>query len=125
MLTDKIRGFTDYDNVRWPVPFIVRDQAGAIVQLRDSGDEWLDVDHPEVTVFLQQLSSDKARQALSATDNDMVRVIDDLVDLLVANQVLIFTELPERVQSKLLARKQLRKDVNALRNLMIEDEGLF
>ena len=107
------------------MPFIVRDQAGAIVQLRDSGDEWLDVDHPEVTVFLQQLSSDKARQALSATDNDMVRVIDDLVDLLVANQVLIFTELPERVQTKLLARKQLRKDVNALQNLMIDDEGLF
>jgi hypothetical protein len=95
------------------------------VQLRDSGDEWLDVDHPEVTIFLQQFSSDNARQALSATDNDMVRVIDDLVDLLVANQVLIFTELPERVQTKLLARKQLRKDVNALQNLMIDDEGLF
>lgn len=107
------------------MPFIVRDQAGTIVQLRDSGDEWLDVDHPEVTIFLQQFSSDNARQALSATDNDMVRVIDDLVDLLVANQVLIFTELPERVQTKLLARKQLRKDVNALQNLMIDDEGLF
>lgn len=107
------------------MPFIVRNQAGAIVQLRDSGDEWLDVDHPEVAVFLQQVPSDKAREALSATDNDMVRVIDDLVDLLVANQVLIFTELPERVQTKLLARKQLRKDVNALQNLMIDDEGLF
>jgi len=95
------------------------------VQLRDSGDEWLDVDHPEVAVFLQKVPSDKAREALSATDNDMVRVIDDLVDLLVANQVLIFTELPERVQTKLLARKQLRKDVNALQNLMIDDEGLF
>jgi hypothetical protein len=78
-----------------------------------------------VVVFLQQLPNDKVKQALSATDNDMVRVIDDLVDLLVANQVLIFTELPERVQTKLLARKQLRKDVNALQNLMIDDEGLF
>ncbi|MBD9356700.1 hypothetical protein [Methylomonas albis] len=107
------------------MPFVVRDHAGAIVQLRDSGDEWLDVDNPEVAAFLQQLSSDKVRQALSATDNDMVRVIDDLVDLLVANQVLIFTELPERVQTKLLARKQLRKDVNALQNLMVDDEGLF
>ncbi|WP_445368678.1 hypothetical protein ACH5Y9_04455 [Methylomonas sp. BW4-1] len=95
------------------------------MQLCDSGDEWLDVDHPEVAVFLRQVPSDKAREALSATDNDMVRVIDDLVDLLVANQVLIFTELPERVQTKLLARKQLRKDVNALQNLMVDDEGLF
>ncbi|PKD38047.1 hypothetical protein CWO84_22665 [Methylomonas sp. Kb3] len=107
------------------MPFVVRDQTGAIVQLCDSGDEWLDVDHPEVAAFLQQVPSDKAREALSATDNDMVRVIDDLVDLLVANQVLIFTELPERVQTKLLARKQLRKDVNALQNLMVDDEGLF
>jgi uncharacterized protein (UPF0371 family) len=95
------------------------------MQLRDDGDEWLEVNSPEVVVFLQQLPNDKVKQALSATDNDMVRVIDDLVDLLVANQVLIFTELPERVQTKLLARKQLRKDVNALQNLMIDDEGLF
>ncbi|AMK75071.1 MULTISPECIES: hypothetical protein [Methylomonas] len=107
------------------MPFVVRDQAGAIVQLRDSGEEWLEVDNPEVSAFLHQLSSDEAKQALSATDSDMVRVIDDLVDLLVANQVLIFTELPERVQTKLLARKQLRKDVNALQNLIIDDEGLF
>ncbi|OQW71755.1 MAG: hypothetical protein BVN35_15575 [Proteobacteria bacterium ST_bin11] len=107
------------------MPFVVRDQTGAIMQLRDDGDEWLEVNSPEVVVFLQQLPNDKVKQALSATDNDMVRVIDDLVDLLVANQVLIFTELPERVQTKLLARKQLRKDVNALQNLMIDDEGLF
>ncbi|WP_446810870.1 hypothetical protein ACH50O_04640 [Methylomonas sp. 2BW1-5-20] len=107
------------------MPFVVRDRTGAITQLRDSGEEWLDVEDVEVVAFLQRLSSDKAKQALSATDNDMVRVIDDLVDLLVANQVLIFTELPERVQTKLLTRKQLRKDMNALQNLMVDDEGLF
>lgn len=110
------------------MPFVVRDDMGAVSQLRDTGDaggEWLDVDHPDVAVFLQRLSSKRAKQALLDTDNDMVRVIDDLVDLLVANQVLIFTELPERVQTKLLDRKQLRKEVNALQNLMVDDGALF
>lgn len=110
------------------MPFIERDKFGAIVQLSDvshSGHEWLDTDHPEVKAFLQTLSSVQVKRTLSETDSDMVRVIDDLVDLLVANQLLIFTELPERVQAKLLARKQLRKDVNALQNLILDDEGLF
>lgn len=110
------------------MPFVVRDQAGVVTQLRDTGDaasEWLEVEHPDVAAFLQQLSSTRVKQALSDTDNDMVRVIDDLVDLLVANQVLIFTELPERVQTKLLERKQLRKEVNALQNLMVDDGALF
>lgn len=110
------------------MPFIERDTSGAIVQMRDvshGGHEWLEADHPEVLAFLQTLSSVQVKRALSETDSDMVRVIDDLVDLLVANQLLIFTELPERVQAKLLTRKQLRKDVNALQNLMVDDEGLF
>ena len=108
------------------MPFIVRDDAGSIVQLRDSGEEWLEVDSPEVAAFLSQLAGrSTAKQALSDTDQDMVRVIDDLVDLLVANQLLIFTDLPGHVQTKLLMRKQLRKDVNSLANLMIDDEALF
>lgn len=110
------------------MPFVRRNAGGAIAQLFDAADqdgEWLDADHPDVLAFVKQLSNQQARQALSDTDNEMVRVIDDLVDLLVAKQVLIFTELPERVQSKLLARKQLRKDVNTLQSPMVDDEALF
>lgn len=107
------------------MPFVVRDQSGLVAHLRDTGDEWLEADHPDVAAFLKRLSNAEAKQALSATDNDMVRVIDDLVDLLVANQVLIFTDLPERVQTKLLARKQLRKDMNVLQNLIVDDERLI
>lgn len=111
------------------MPYIVREQlTGVVTQLHDAGEpgsEWLEGDHPDVLAFLQKISSNRAKQALSDTDNDMVRVIDDLVDLLVANQLLIFTELPEQVQTKLLARKQLRKEVSALQNLMVDDVGLF
>ena len=110
------------------MPFVRRNAGGVISELLETaeqGGEWLDADHPDVLAFVKQLSNQQARQALSDTDSEMVRVIDDLVDLLVAKQVLIFTELPERVQSKLLARKQLRKDVNALQSPMVDDEALF
>lgn len=63
--------------------------------------------------------------ALSASDDEMIRVIDDLVDLLIAKQVLTFTELPLQAQNKLLARKQLRENVNVLRNLIGEEESLI
>jgi hypothetical protein len=40
-------------------------------------------------------------------------------------QIFIFTELPEAVQAKLNARKQLRKDMNSLENLINDDDAIF
>ena len=108
------------------MPFVQRGADGAIATVSENGvGEWLAADHPEWLAYAKARYEQDARQALSDTDSEMVRVIDDLVDLLVAKQVLIFTELPERVQSKLLARKQLRNDMNALQSPMVDDEALF
>lgn len=69
--------------------------------------------------------ADQLKLTLSGTDNDMVRVIDDLVDLLISKQLLMFTELPQPVQSKLLTRKQLREHFSVLQNLINEDDKLI
>ncbi|BBL57707.1 hypothetical protein [Methylomonas koyamae] len=107
------------------MPFVRRGADGTISGVSAGGGEWLAADDPEWLAYAKLRFEQDARQALSDTDSEMVRVIDDLVDLLVAKQVLIFTELPERVQSKLLARKQLRNDMNALQNPVVDDEALF
>lgn len=108
------------------MPFVTRDAAGAILSLDETGvvGEWLADDDPDLLAFYRDAGI-QAKRALTETDVNMVRVIDDLVDILIAKQVVIFTELPDAVQQKLLARKQLRKDIGALQNLMVDDEGLF
>lgn len=108
------------------MPYVVRNQQGLIIELRDTptdeGTEWLEAVNSEVLVFVKQ---QQAKMSLSQSDYAMFRVVEDLIDLLVAKQVLIFTDLPEMAQQKLLQRKQLRQEINALYNLVGEDDAIF
>lgn len=112
------------------MPYINRNEHGDVSQLLDEpnkgGSEWLEVDHPDVIEFLQQPSqANELKKSLSSSDSEMVRVVEDLVDMLMEKQVFVFTELPEAVQDKLNKRKKLRHDVNALSNLIGDDENIL
>ncbi|PHS72882.1 MAG: hypothetical protein COB22_03055 [Cycloclasticus sp.] len=112
------------------MPYVNRNQQGEIIQLFDTpvneSSEWLEVNHLDVVAFLQNPSNvTELKTALSSSDVEMLRVVEDLVDMLMDKQVFVFTELPEAVQSKLNARKKLRKNVNALENLIVEDDNIL
>ena len=112
------------------MPYVNRNERGEVIQLSDmpnkEGSEWLEVGHPDVIEFLQQPSqANELKKSLSSSDSEMVRVVEDLVDLLMEKQVFVFTELPEAVQDKLNKRKKLRHDVNALSNLIGDDENIL
>ncbi len=108
------------------MPYISRNEKGKIVALHESstGDDrqWVDKSDPEFLDFLKNLENGQARNALTSTDHEMVRVVEDLIDLLMKKQIFIFTELPEAVQVKLNERRQLRKDINSLGSLINEDD---
>lgn len=62
---------------------------------------------------VHNLSGDEANkelilQALAASDADLARVTEDLIVVLVKKGVILFTDLPEAVQGKLLDRETLR-----------------
>lgn len=109
------------------MPYISRNEKGEIIAIHDSpvkeDTQWLESSDSEVVSFLQRIQD--AKQALTSTDNEMVRVVEDLIDLLMERQIFIFTELPEPVQAKLNARKQLRQDMNSLEGLINEDDAIF
>ncbi|MGR8939966.1 MAG: hypothetical protein ACU83P_00105 [Gammaproteobacteria bacterium] len=112
------------------MPYVSRNDAGEIIGLHHAppavDSEWLDSDAPEISRFLQlAVSSQEAKQALTNTDADMSRVVEDLVDLLIAKKIFTFTELPEAVQRKLGSRKQLRKDMGTLFNLINKNDTIF
>lgn len=46
--------------------------------------------------------------ALSQTDTSLVRVLEDLIDVLITRGVIQFTDLPEAAQAKLLERRETR-----------------
>ncbi len=60
------------------------------------------------------------QQQLTETDLELVRVIEDLVDLLIDRGVITFTDLPQAAQEKLSKRQSLRLQHRTL-NLLSDD----
>jgi len=64
-------------------------------------------------------------EALHRSDLEVARVTEDLIYLLIQKNVILFTELPDIVQEKLLSREYLRdKLVGAVVSPISEDETL-
>lgn len=90
--------------------YVARDGAGNICELHPApqGDvsEGLPADHPEVLQFIHE----RWRQnELHELDRDFVRVIEDTIELLIAKDLIMFTDLPPKVQEKLMRRKEVRQ----------------
>lgn len=63
-----------------------------------------------------------ALERLAGSDQGMVRVLEDLIETLIAKNLIRFTDLPEAAQAKLLERRSLRRSVNALQIFRGEDD---
>jgi hypothetical protein len=64
-------------------------------------------------------------QALQGTDADLARVTEDLISLLVKKGIILFTELPDAVQTKLLDREKLREQLGKVNvSILSDDETL-
>jgi hypothetical protein len=50
--------------------------------------------------------------ALRQTDTSLVRVLEDLIDVLITRGVIQFTDLPEPAPAKLLERRETRASLN-------------
>ncbi|TXS88939.1 tryptophan synthase subunit beta like protein [Parahaliea maris] len=104
------------------MPFVLRDDSGAIVtvsQLPTEGYEAVASDDPDLHVFLATAGGDALQ--ISATDQDFVRVLEDVVELLVAKGVILFTDLPQSAQDKMLHRQRLRSHMTGKLDLIGDD----
>lgn len=62
---------------------------------------------------------------LSALDTDFIRVLEDLIDVLVANGTLRLTDLPPEALAKLERRKGIRSRMRGSLNLIQDEDELF
>lgn len=104
------------------MPFVRRDDRGSIVaisQVPGEGLELVAADEPELQRFLRGIGGHA--EQLSATDQDFVRVLEDVVELLIDKGVILFTELPPSAQEKMLVRQQLRSRLGSRLDLLGDD----
>lgn len=79
----------------------------------------MESDNPELLAYLASIMSSD----FFASDLQFIRVIDDLIHLLVSKKVIMFTELPPAVQTKVAERSQMReRNADAL-TLVPEDDA--
>ncbi len=73
--------------------------------------------------MMEQQEKDAIFQALKNSDADLARVTEDLISLLVQKGIILFTELPEAVQVKLLDREKLREKLGPVNVSILSEEG--
>ena len=104
---------------------IIRNADGTIQFLsrqQQPNSEMLDENNPEVVQFF---NAGAPAPAFDEADADFVRVIEDLIDTLIANNVIRHTDLPAAAQRKLMLRKGLRNRMTGALNLLGDDEPLL
>lgn len=59
-------------------------------------------------ILAAKLDQSSSQELLTSSDQDMMRILEDLIDLLTEKRLIQFTELPMAAQKKLLSRKFVR-----------------
>lgn len=88
--------------------------------------EEISLHDPKLKEFIENSphSEDLIQDVLNQLDLDMVRVIEDVIDILIDKNIMLFTDLPEPVQNKILFKKAIR-NISKKNTHIIEDEELI
>lgn len=106
--------------------YVIKDESGKITGLsltKTLGSELADPQDPQLRSFLELADpSLSASSQLQALDGASIRILEDLIDVLIDRGTLLFTDLPDAAQQRLLERKMLRKMVRREKGLPEPDD---
>ncbi|MDO6514259.1 MULTISPECIES: hypothetical protein [unclassified Neptuniibacter] len=92
--------------------YAIRNEEGRIISLSETfqtGAEAVDIKNKEVLAFLSINDNEfSAEEFLEQSDAAVSRIFEDLIDVLVGKNIIMFTDLPPMAQKKLLSRKLAR-----------------
>lgn len=82
---------------------------------------------PEIDEWIRQRETREATlYQLQQSDLEMVRVLEDLIEVLMSKGVISITDLPPAAQTKLASRAQARRSLSGLEGLIPDnDEGII
>lgn len=108
---------------------VQRDAAGQLLRVDtepfDGMTESLAGTDPEVAAWLTREDVRARLQRLKESDLELVRVIEDLVNVLVDKGVMRYTDLPLAARGKLQAREAERSRLGELSNLLSDEDQLL
>ena len=112
------------------MPYVRRDDSGQLVAVfateQEDASELMVADSPELLAFLSlDEAGREALASLTATDLELVRVLEDLIGLLIDKNVIQPTELPQEAAAKLFRRRQLRGELDSLAGLVADEDQTF
>lgn len=105
--------------------YVERNQMGKIIAVRRdadmSGMECKESVDDEILEFLGSKETNASIERILATmDVGVIRILEDLIDLLVKKNIIMSTELPEDAQIKLRERQQMRQRI-AKESIIVDD----
>lgn len=108
--------------------YIKRSEQGSIANIYfspEDGLEEVNLFDPELKMFLDNTQNDAlVKKILEKLDLDMVRVIEDMIDLMIEQKIIRFTDLPIPVQNKLLFKRSIRQSLGFNANFIVDEESL-
>jgi hypothetical protein len=107
------------------MPYIERSADGKIIGLRTvacpNSTEEKSITDEEILCFLKDNLDNKFLKSLLAhSDAGLIRLLEDLIDLLTKKNIILFTELPEKAQEKIIEREQIREKISS-QNIIVDD----
>ncbi len=103
--------------------YVKRDESGRIITVNlepSEGFEEVPPNSPELIEFINRMGLEQS--TLQQSDMRLVRVLEDLIDLLIDRDVIRFTDLPVPAQEKLMERRSMRQSLGSL-NLLGDYDG--
>lgn len=110
------------------MPYVSRTPEGKIEAIFDQpsprAEEMMTLESQELLEFLSRDGlKEYARHLLEQTDKSVIRVLEDLIDVLLAKNIISFSDLPAPAQEKLLSRHEVRDELHILSNPILHQSG--
>jgi len=108
--------------------YVERSAEGKIINVELTSDarrEEISVGDSELVEFIKNAPNceELTNTILHRLDLDMVRVIEDLFDIMIERDLIRFTDLPLPVQEKLMFKRKIRNLANE--NTMLQEEEIL
>ena len=109
--------------------YVQRDAQGQLVRVEAAvyaeATETLPADHHEIQAWYANEVMEVSLKQLKQSDLEMIRVLDDLIEVLISKGVILVTDLPAPAQAKFMDRSQAREALGGLSLLVEDDEEGF
>lgn len=104
--------------------YIKRDASGAVVAISKEPISDFETSEDTPSSEIDEFLVSVAGSEFQASDLGFIRALDDVIDLLISKNVILFTELPPVVQEKYTERAEMRERRREALNLLEDGDIL-